>query len=372
VTPSMIQALQYSNYLAGAQDELILAPPLLKNPAAEHITAENQELAPLLRIVQDDFGAVAAMIVQVERASGQVRIILSSTPQRDILHPGVLAGRPTARRHADESLLRWHEGPDSDYLLTGLYAEPDLELILVCCFPRVEENARSAIEDGIESSLTLMRECVRFWFSSVSNRRKSQHLASAIDLSSLGVFLIDRGGWIAYANAEGEQLLAQGDGLRRTGAAISALHMRDSIRLTLAIEEFLSGESQRADAMLLSIDRPNDRPPLMVMVSGSEKDGQRVALLHVLRPDSEIGRMIVPICKLYGLSPVETQVVRCLVEGMTITEAARIMRIKLHTARGYLKQIFDKIGTARQTDLVRMMMGSIICTRSDLNVEAVK
>lgn len=349
---------------------MLIGPPVPRETGGT-VSEYNRELTPLLQYIVADSGAQSAMCAQLRHTSGQVDIVWQSEGQECRL-PAITANWQSRRRHTDDSALRWREEPEGNYLGISLYSEPDLELLLICRFPHMAPAARAPIENGMETSLPLLREAVRFWFSSVSSRLKARHLAKAIDLTSLGVFVIDQGGWIIHANAEGEALMAEGDGLRRAGATISAVHMRDSVRLTLAIEEFLSEDSGRRDPILLSIDRPDDRPPLMVMVSGSEQDGQRMAILHVLRPDGDVGRMISPVCKLFGLSPVETQVVRCLVDGMTITEAARAMRIKLHTARGYLKHIFDKLDTARQTDLVRMMMGSIIRARSDLTIEAFK
>ena len=51
--------------------------------------------------------------------------------------------------------------------------------------------------------------------------------------------------------------------------------------------------------------------------------------------------------------------------GQTLTEAAGEMRVKVETARAYLKQVFGKTGMHRQTDLVAMMARSSRALRGD-------
>jgi DNA-binding CsgD family transcriptional regulator len=48
-----------------------------------------------------------------------------------------------------------------------------------------------------------------------------------------------------------------------------------------------------------------------------------------------------------------------------------MMRIKQQTARAYLRQIFQKTGTNRQADLVRMMMSNLLPFFDRTKVEAI-
>lgn len=86
--------------------------------------------------------------------------------------------------------------------------------------------------------------------------------------------------------------------------------------------------------------------------------GDPAVILYLFDPTLEHPEFLEPICQLYELSKVEARLACHLATGMTLSEAARTMRIKDPTARTYLKQIFAKTATHRQTDLVRLLLCS--------------
>ena len=62
------------------------------------------------------------------------------------------------------------------------------------------------------------------------------------------------------------------------------------------------------------------------------------------------------ISRLFGLSRAEARLVRKLAEGLRLEEAAEKCGITPSTARTYLKQCFQKTGTDRQAELVRLIL----------------
>ena len=64
--------------------------------------------------------------------------------------------------------------------------------------------------------------------------------------------------------------------------------------------------------------------------------------------------------ELFGLSATEARLALCLADGRTLAEAAGEIPITIESARTYSKRIFAKTGTARQADLVRVLLKSII------------
>lgn len=61
---------------------------------------------------------------------------------------------------------------------------------------------------------------------------------------------------------------------------------------------------------------------------------------------------------IYQLTAVEARLASELVGGASPAEAATAIGVQLHTARGYLKQIFVKTQTNRQVDLIGLMLTS--------------
>jgi DNA-binding CsgD family transcriptional regulator len=60
--------------------------------------------------------------------------------------------------------------------------------------------------------------------------------------------------------------------------------------------------------------------------------------------------------EMFGLTPAETRLALTLLEGVTLREAAARFETSQHTTRTQLAGIFEKTGTNRQTDLVRLLM----------------
>lgn len=68
----------------------------------------------------------------------------------------------------------------------------------------------------------------------------------------------------------------------------------------------------------------------------------------------------------FSLSPAESRLAQCLLEGMTVKEAALSLGIGYETARKTLKSIFEKTGTRRQSQLVLVLSGALKTLSSSL------
>jgi DNA-binding CsgD family transcriptional regulator len=169
------------------------------------------------------------------------------------------------------------------------------------------------------------------------------------------------------------------DGIRRTGSAVAATQLSDSVRLQVAIEHVIAGDSVTdaagATVPVVSLRRAGGLRPIMVSVLAPENlRGNRrevCAILYLFDPDEDVAPLIKPVCKLYGLSPAETRLACALTSGVSLAEAATVLKIKEQTARTYLKQVFLKTDTKRQADLVRLMLTSIVRTDRGANLEII-
>lgn len=65
------------------------------------------------------------------------------------------------------------------------------------------------------------------------------------------------------------------------------------------------------------------------------------------------------IARLFRLTRAESRLTACLVQGLTLVEAANRLGITESSARTYSKKIFCKTGVSRQTDLVRLVLKSV-------------
>jgi DNA-binding CsgD family transcriptional regulator len=120
--------------------------------------------------------------------------------------------------------------------------------------------------------------------------------------------------------------------------------------------------------------RRRDAPPLVATLLPADvapsEPHDVAAIMHMVDPVFDTDKMLSPLCRLYGLSRVETSLVCRLTSGDALNDAAKALRIREQTARSYLKQIFIKTGTKRQAQLIVLMLSSVMRIKRDLLQEA--
>lgn len=243
-------------------------------------------------------------------------------------------------------------------------------IVLTALFDLDPGDARDQAEEAVAALQPVLAAYFRLWLAHRGQQGRMQGMVSALDGTDIATYLLDRAGNLLFANACGERLIADADGLRRAGAALAATDVADTVKLRVAVDHAVSpAGTTAAGATIVPLRRGGDRRALVavVMALDGRHDGpdDPAAVVQVFNPEIDVGRLLLPICQLYGLSPAETRLVGMLAEGLSVNEAAERMRVKVPTLRTYLKQIFAKTQTSRQSDLIRLMMGSMIRVRSD-------
>lgn len=101
----------------------------------------------------------------------------------------------------------------------------------------------------------------------------------------------------------------------------------------------------------------HDDRPIEVILAPLPAGLDRPCCLVVLHPVG--GPIEVPprvVSDLYGLTPAEARVTSHLIGGLLPRSIADEMGLSYETVRSYLKSIFEKLGTTRQTDLIRLVL----------------
>lgn len=278
-----------------------------------------------------------------------------------------------ARRRSDGSPgLRWEmlvEGRTEPVaaLVLMLAGDGRSQIVLTALFRNGDGEGRA--EKAALRIYPVLVGYFRLWLVARAQRGRLDGFASALNLIDFAVYLLDGHARLLFGNATGLTLLDSGQGLMRTGSGIAASEMADAVRLRVAIDHFIaSGHSGNSPgAAVVRLNRPRKRRPLIAAVLPVESPPRSVEdpalVLLVFDPEMEIAALMMPICQLYGLSPAETRLACLLAEGLTVNDAAMRMRLRVPTLRTYLKQIFSKTGTSRQTDLIRLLMASLVRAR---------
>ncbi|MGX1127085.1 DNA-binding CsgD family transcriptional regulator [Pseudomonas sp. HLS-6 TE3448] len=121
---------------------------------------------------------------------------------------------------------------------------------------------------------------------------------------------------------------------------------------------------QGAEAM--SISRPSGQVSLGVVVELIpsqelvEGKGKPTVMVYVRDAVSKSLVSNAVTSQLYNLTPAETALALELANGLSLEEASETLNIRRNTARAHLRSIFSKTGVRRQTELVRIMLNSVV------------
>lgn len=190
------------------------------------------------------------------------------------------------------------------------------------------------------------------------------HAASVEALNQLdqGALLVDASAGVVFANCAAEGLFAAGRGLRLSGRVLHANVPVETTRLHALIAGcarggveagaggclFLSRAPGKASLSLLVV--PLRCEPPFLMAEGP------VAVLFVTDPERRAKPPTVQIKDAFGLTAAEAGFAVEILKGDGIQAAADRLAITRSTARTHLSHVFEKTGTHRQSELVRLLL----------------
>jgi DNA-binding CsgD family transcriptional regulator len=197
---------------------------------------------------------------------------------------------------------------------------------------------------------------------------QGQHLAAQDVLAklNLGVVLIGEDERVHMINPPAEELIAScralrlAQGVLRATSAEEAGPLEDLVRRAVR-----TGKGQGLDpggVILLHDPSAGEPLPVLVMPLRGAPRGFGVsghyacAAVFLSLPGQAPPTTHEVLRALYGLTPAESALTLQLVSGQSVQEAAQFLRIRRATARNQLKAVFQKTGTHRQGELIRLVM----------------
>lgn len=187
--------------------------------------------------------------------------------------------------------------------------------------------------------------------------------ADALDGLRHGVVLLGPRAEVLWMNRAAAEVLRRKDGLSLQRNELRAATPGASARLHQAIADAaLAQRGERMAPLPVPVPRPSGRPPFAVAVSplpfGMEAITTKAPTMVVTITWAE-ERPMLPLPELralLGLTVREAELVQLLVAGDSLTDAARRLSMQPVSARTLLKLVFQKTGTHRQAELVRLAL----------------
>ncbi len=178
---------------------------------------------------------------------------------------------------------------------------------------------------------------------------------------SCGIACLNVAGRVLLANPALERFAL--DGLSMVNARLKTANKADQPALDALIRRALV-PGLPAGHVLAPVSRPSGRRALLVGALPLSAGRQARfldsafrcrALVTVIDPDAAIPERIEPALRSLELSPAEARLAALVGGGLSPREAAERLVLTEGTARTRLKQIFEKVGLSRQSELARLV-----------------
>lgn len=190
--------------------------------------------------------------------------------------------------------------------------------------------------------------------------------AHALDCLQRGLIVADECSRVVFSNRTAQHILCQADGLTLAPDGLHAARPRDSADLRGLVRHAATAEDAPPAGVVISLWRPSLNRMLLVRISPIQVEAPvgypllRRAALFVHDPAFPAVIDESALSHLYGLTRAESHLLALLVDGKTLADAAAVLHVSANTARTHLKHIFMKTDTNRQTQLVAILVGSVV------------
>lgn len=174
----------------------------------------------------------------------------------------------------------------------------------------------------------------------------------ALDQLDFGVVLLSAGGEVLAMNQFTERLLKEASGLAlRDGRLIT-----QSPRAQAWVNRLTDRRGPGAAASAALVPPDVAMPMTMTAVASGSLEPDTDTLLFIHCPDLVFDERLHLLVERFALTAVEQELVRGLLQGSSLRDAGAAAGLSYETARWYLKQLFSKTDTHRQSELIRLLL----------------
>ena len=184
-----------------------------------------------------------------------------------------------------------------------------------------------------------------------------------VDQWRYGCVLVSFSGQVLYTNRAANKIAASRDGLSLGCRGLRATVTSEDAALQRVIRQACvgNGHAPRASGRL-AISRGSGRKPYTIQVlllrSSHARlvNGPAVALVLIADHECETHLLPADLQVTYDLTPAEAEVALRVLRSHGLQSVADELRVSLSTVRVHLQRVFEKTGTHRQAELVRLLI----------------
>lgn len=192
-------------------------------------------------------------------------------------------------------------------------------------------------------------------------------LIDTLQTLATGVFLVDRKGRLVFSNESGQALLDEGRILRSAQGLLMAIDPKANQRLADTFMAAANGGDAAVGHKGISIpllvgDSTSWIAHVLPLTSGARKQAgvahAAAAAVFVRKASLNVPSAMETVARIYRLTPSEIRVLNAMVEIGGVPATADALGVSESTIKTHLHNLFEKTGTHRQADLVKLVATS--------------
>jgi DNA-binding CsgD family transcriptional regulator len=213
----------------------------------------------------------------------------------------------------------------------------------------------------IASLARALRASLRQYVALERERFQASLTAEPVRQLEFGWITLDAAGAVLDCDEQGAKVLRESGVLGRNARGRLTAHMRELEReIFEALERVTSTPKARPYAITLCREPWLDMLLAPSRAKSISAKATPAAIAYVHGDSWRLQDRCQQLSQLFRLSPQEARLALALCRGMSIAEAATEFGLAIGTARNYSKAIFAKMGARGQSDLVRIIMRSVL------------
>ena len=224
--------------------------------------------------------------------------------------------------------------------------------------PATRRDFSSAERDVLHALWPAVRRAVEVHSLLAGGVRVERAAEASLDALSLPAWVLGSGALVCFQNRAAAQWLASAQGGSTAFGALRAVGTLDAAALTTALEHASSGSSCALVAALPAQPHPRRAvlhvTPLPPALHAVWPRGAALLLLKLPPECTETRQWQRLLMDRYRLTPAETNVLRCLADGLSTRQVAEVLGMSYATVRTHLLALYQKTGCRRQAELVRL------------------
>lgn len=196
---------------------------------------------------------------------------------------------------------------------------------------------------------------------------RQQALRDALAAVTHAVMLVDRRGRLVLANTPADDMLGSQQALVMNGGRLMARDTATDAALQAALACItLDADAGHGGVKEVAMPREDRRPLLLSIVPVGRRMTDHLdpalraaAMVIVVDPDVRPWPRLEGFIRVYGLTPAEGRVLDALLDSDALDAVAMRLGIGRATVKTHLNRILAKTGTSRQTQLIRLIAGTV-------------